>query len=52
MEGVNRRVGYREHRARHETEQRRLAARHFRLQERTDDEVVHFERTVHHLLAL
>ena len=46
VERVDRRVGDREHRAGDETKERRLPARHFRLQQRSDDEVVHFERAV------
>ena len=46
MEGVDRRLGDREQRAGDEAKERRLPARHFRLQQRSDDEVVHFERAV------
>ena len=52
MEGVDRRFGDREERAGHEAKQRRLAARHFRLQKRSDDEVVHFKRAVGDPLAV
>ena len=52
VEGVDRRVGDREQRAGDEAEERRLPARHFRLQERSDDEVVHFERAVGQPLAV
>ena len=52
VEGVDRRVGDREERAGDEPKQRRLPAGHFRLQQRSDDEVVHFERAVGHPLAV
>ena len=45
-------LGNREERAGDETKQRRLAAGHFRLQQRADDEVIHFKRAVGQPLAI
>ena len=52
MEGVDRCVGNGEERAGDEPKQRRLPAGHLRLQERADDELVHFECAVGQALAV